>query len=62
MESFFAALGLMEEEDRDMIIDALAVAARKWRREAAEARVMTDFGEINKRLIQTLKAREDVTE
>ena len=59
MEDLLAALGALESEDRDMIVEAIAIAAKKWRREAADARMMADIGEVDRLVRSALTAREE---
>jgi hypothetical protein len=57
-DEILTALDSLDEEDREMMVEALAVAARKWRKDAAMARALHELDEIDRRMINALTARE----
>jgi len=56
-DEILVALSALSGEDRDMMLEAVLTAARQWRKEAADARLMMDMGEIDRRLKTALAAR-----
>lgn len=58
-DEILTALDSLGEEDREMMVEALAVAARKWRMDAAAARALHELDEIDRRMINALTAREE---
>lgn len=56
-DDLFAAFNAMDGEDRDMMIEALVIAARKWRRQAAAAREAEEMNELSARVKAALEQR-----
>ena len=57
MDELMVSLSTMASEDRDMVTEALIIAARRWRRQAADARLAEEMGSLDWRVKKIIESK-----